>query len=249
MFRAAKTETGEILFTGDKLTGGMFVIGHRGARAVEPENTLRAIRAGMKCAGYVEVDVRLSRDRVPVILHDAGLERTTNGAGHVGDFGLSDLRKLDAGKGERIPTLEEVCREVRGRCGLVVELKEPGSEEEVSAVLRNSGLEDIWVVSFHPACIRAMDVLSPGVRSGFIFSQTTPGPVLTARELGCQAILPKFVLVTTGLVRTSHASGLKVITWTLNSPSDFMKAREFGVDGFATDDPCRAKDYLMKNPR
>ena len=78
----------------------MFIIGHRGARAVEPENTLRAIRAGMRCARYVEVDVRLTRDRVPVILHDAGLERTTEGRGPVGDLGFTDVRRLDAGKGE-----------------------------------------------------------------------------------------------------------------------------------------------------
>lgn len=224
----------------------MFIIGHRGARAVEPENTLRAIRAGMRCAGYIEVDIRLTRDRVPVILHDAGLERTTNGAGSVGDLSFADVRQLDAGKGERIPTLEEVCREIRGRCGLFVELKEPGSEKDVSAVLRDSGPDDLWIVSFHPACIRAMNALFPEVRSGFIFSQTNPDPVSTATGLGCQAILPKFVLVTRDLVRISHASGLMVVPWTLNSPVDFMKAGELGVDGFATDDPCLARDYLLR---
>jgi glycerophosphoryl diester phosphodiesterase len=235
-------------FTGDKLRRGMFIIGHRGARAVEPENTLRAIRAGMRCARFVEVDVRLTHDRVPVILHDAGLERTTtNGRGPVGEFCLADLKKLDAGKGERIPTLAEVCREVKGRCGLFVELKEPGSEEEVSAVLRDSGPVDLWVVSFHPECIRAMQALCPGLRTGYIFSQTTPDPQSTASDLGCQAILPKFVLVSTDLVRRSHASGQKVIPWTLNSPDDFRKAKELGVDGFATDDPCRARAYIREN--
>lgn len=226
----------------------MFIIGHRGARAVEPENTLRAIRAGMKCARYVEVDVRLSRDRVPVILHDAGLERTTNGTGPVGDRDLADLKELDAGRGERIPTLEEVCREVRGRCGLVVEMKEPGSEKEVGAVLRGADLPDLWLVSFHAGCIRAMSALLPDLVSGYIFSQTTPDPLSTATGLGCQVVLPKFSLVTPGLVRTSHASGLQVIAWTLNSPGDYMKAGELGVDGFATDDPCRARDYLSEYP-
>jgi glycerophosphoryl diester phosphodiesterase len=226
----------------------MFIIGHRGARAVEPENTLRAIRAGMKCARYVEVDVRLTRDRVPVILHDAVLERTTDGKGFVGDLSLREARRLDAGKGEKIPTLEEVCGEIRGRCGLFLELKEPGSEKEVSAVLRDSGPEDLWVVSFHAGCIRAMTALCPRIRSGLIFSRTAQDNVILAADLGCQAILPKFVLVTAGLVRTSHASGLKVIPWTLNSPADLRKAGELGVDGFATDDPCRARDYLLGNP-
>jgi glycerophosphoryl diester phosphodiesterase len=199
----------------------------------------------MKCARYVEVDVRLTCDRVPVILHDAGLDRTTNGRGPVGDLSFSDARHLDAGKGEKIPTLEEVCREVRGRCGLFVELKEPGSETEVSAVLRDFGPDDLWVVSFHPGCIRAMKALCPRVRSGYISSRTTPDPVSTAADLGCQAVLLKFALVTADLVKTSHAFGQKVLPWTLNSAVDFMKARDLGVDGFATDDPCRARDYLL----
>jgi glycerophosphoryl diester phosphodiesterase len=230
-------------FTDNELTGGMFIIGHRGARAVEPENTLRAVRAGMRCADYVEVDVRLTRDRVPVILHDSGLERTTNGKGSVGDLDLEELKGLDAGEGERIPTLAEVCRGVRGRCGLFVELKEPGSEDEVSAVIRDSGLPDLWIVSFHPECIRVMKELCPRVRAGYIYSRTDQDSVSLAADLGCQAILPKFALVTPGLVGRGHASGLLVVTWTLNSAADFMKAGELGVDGFATDDPCRARDF------
>jgi glycerophosphoryl diester phosphodiesterase len=236
---------GDTYYSDHSSQGSMFIVGHRGARAVEPENTFRAIRTATRCARYVEVDVRLSRDRVPVILHDPDLERTTNGTGPVGNHDLSDLRRLDAGKGERVPTLEEVCREVRGRCGLVVEMKEPGSEKEVSAVLRDADLPDLLLVSFHAACIRAMHSLLPGVVSGLIFSQTTPDPLSTAAGLGCRAVLPKFSLVTPGLVRASRASGLQVIAWTLNSPGEFRKAGELGIDGFATDDPCRARDFFL----
>ncbi|HQM56162.1 MAG TPA: glycerophosphodiester phosphodiesterase family protein, partial [Methanoregulaceae archaeon] len=94
----------------------MFIIGHRGARAVEPENTLRAMKTGMTCADYIEVDVRLSCEGIPVIMHDPMLDRTTNGTGSVNAHTLEELKSLDAGKGESIPTLEEVCRLVSGRC-------------------------------------------------------------------------------------------------------------------------------------
>ena len=77
----------------------MWIIGHRGARAIAPENTLKAIRAGMVCADYVEVDVRLSRDGIPVIIHDARLDRTTSGTGQVNDLELKELKELDAGDG------------------------------------------------------------------------------------------------------------------------------------------------------
>jgi glycerophosphoryl diester phosphodiesterase len=86
----------------------MLIIGHRGAKAIEPENTLRALAKGMECADFVEIDVRMSRDNELVVIHDRTLERTTNGKGQVNDFTLEQLKELDAGKGEKIPTLKEV---------------------------------------------------------------------------------------------------------------------------------------------
>jgi glycerophosphoryl diester phosphodiesterase len=226
----------------------MFIIGHRGVRAVEPENTLRAVRAGMKCADYVEVDARLSRDRVPVIMHDALLDKTTERTGPVGDLNLADLKMLDAGKGEQIPTLEEVCREVQGRCGLFVELKELGSEEIITGILKDFEPEKLWIVSFHAESIRAVKELCPDIKTGFIFSQAALNPVAGAVDLGVHAILPKFRIVTIDLVRKSHNSGIKVISWTLNTRDEFLKGKEYGIDGFATDDPCVARDYSQKNP-
>ncbi|MDD1713112.1 MAG: glycerophosphodiester phosphodiesterase, partial [Methanoregulaceae archaeon] len=107
----------------------MQVIGHRGARSVEPENTLRAVREGMRCADTVEVDIRQTRDGVLVIMHDATLDRTTNGHGLIRTCTLAALQRLDAGKGEKIPTFSEVLDLVGGRCGLFAEIKEPGTED------------------------------------------------------------------------------------------------------------------------
>ncbi len=121
----------------------MIVIGHRGARAVEPENTLRAIRTGMACSDYVEVDIRLSRDREPIVIHDPTLDRTTNGSGPVSGLALREIRKLDAGGGEQVPTLAEVCDEIHDRCGLFAEIKEQGSEEIVSRTLLERGPGDL----------------------------------------------------------------------------------------------------------
>lgn len=129
----------------------MDIIGHRGAAAAAPENTLSAIRTGMECADYVEVDVRLSRDHVPVIMHDPTVDRTTNGSGRVGEFTAADLHLLDAGQGEQIPTLEEVCLLVGKKTGLCVEIKEPGSELEVCEVLdRVAGGPSSWYRSTVP---------------------------------------------------------------------------------------------------
>jgi glycerophosphoryl diester phosphodiesterase len=228
--------------------GVMLVIGHRGGRAVAPENTLKAIRIGITCSDYVEVDIRLSRDSIPIVMHDAIVDRTTNGRGPIRELNLSELKLLDAGEGEEIPTLEEVCRAVRGRCGLFAEIKEPGSEEIVCQTLRESGLDDLYIVSFHAESLMEVKRLLPLTKTGWIFSKETPPPA-AVRNLGADAVLPKFAIISPGLVRSYHQSGITVFTWTLNTPDEFRTAGRCGIDGVATDDPCRARDFIKKEER
>jgi glycerophosphoryl diester phosphodiesterase len=223
----------------------MFIIGHRGARGVEPENTLLAVRTGMACADYVEVDVRLTRDRIPVIMHDLLLDRTTNGAGPVNEYTLEKLKAFDAGKGEKIPTLEEVCSIVKGHCGLVVEIKEPGSESEICSVLRGNPPENLFIVSFHPESILLVKDLLSGVKTGIIYSRALADLPGDAKELGADAILLKFALLTGKLVMACHKKSLLIISWTLDTPEEFRIAHDLGIDGLATDDPCRARHYFM----
>jgi glycerophosphoryl diester phosphodiesterase len=224
----------------------MFVIGHRGARAAEPENTLRAIREGMKCADYVEIDTRLSKDRVPVIIHDATLDRTADGTGPVGSYTVRELRKFDAGKGEKIPTLEEVCLLVTGRCGLFCEIKEQGSEEEVCNVLSHTGPNNLYIVSFHHPSIRAARSLLPSARTGLIISSTVDNLPELAVNLGVQAVLLRWNLVNLDLVLACHDRNLEVISWTLDTPDEFGEAADLGIDGLASDNPCAARRFFRE---
>ena len=221
----------------------MFIIGHRGARAVAPENTLRAISRGMGCADAVEVDVRLSRDGVPVIMHDETVDRTTNGSGPVHGYTLEELKQLGAGAGELVPKLEEVCSLVKEKCGLVVEIKEPGSEAPICAILQENLPRDLVIVSFHPECIIAVKALLPGVRTGIISSHHALDLPALAGNIGAEVVLPKFDLVIPDLVRECRERGLLVIAWTLNTEDAFRRAQVLGIDGFATDDPCAAAHY------
>ena len=223
----------------------MFIIGHRGARGVEPENTLLAVQTGMACADYVEVDARLSRDRIPVIMHDLLLDRTTNGKGPVNEYTVEELRTFDAGKGEQIPTLEEVCSLVKGHCGLVVEIKEPASESLICSVLGQNPPENLFIVSFHPESILTVKDLFSGVKTGIIYSRILADLPGDAKELGADAILLKFALLTGELVSACRKKNLLIISWTLNAPEEFRIAHDLGIDGLATDDPCRARHYFM----
>ena len=110
----------------------MEVIAHRGASYFEPENTLRSFRRAVEMgADRVEVDVRLSKDNKLVVIHDPRVDRTTNGTGRVKDMTLQELKSLDAGKGEKIPTLQEVIDALKDT-KLVIEMKIPGIEEKLS---------------------------------------------------------------------------------------------------------------------
>jgi glycerophosphoryl diester phosphodiesterase len=223
----------------------MLIIGHRGARALEPENTLRALRRGMACADLVEVDVRLTKDGIPVAIHDATVDRTTDGTGPVKGYTIEDLKRLDAGEGETIPTLREVLDLVYGQAGLVAEIKEPGTEAVIVSALMDRMPERLFLVSFHPGSVAMAKKLLPGVPAGLIYSQETADPVDLARSVQADLILPRWDLLSREAVERAHNAGLLVVPWTLNTEDDIEAATRLGVDGIASDDPCAARRYLQ----
>lgn len=222
----------------------MLIIGHRGARSLGPENTLLALRSGMACADLVEVDVRLTKDGIVVAIHDAAVDRTTDGTGPVKGFTIEELKRLDAGGGETIPTLLEVLDLVRGQTGLVVELKEPGTEAIAVSVIMDNMPERLFLVSFHPESVSMAKKLLPGAQAGLIYSQEIADPVGLARSVQADLILPRWDRVSRELVDQAHNAGLLVVPWLLNTPEDIEEAVRIGVDGFSSDDPCAARRYL-----
>jgi glycerophosphoryl diester phosphodiesterase len=224
----------------------LLLIGHRGACALEPENTLRSIARGIECcADMIEVDVRACGDGELVIIHDETLDRTTNGSGRVRGLTLEELRRLDAGKGEKIPTLREAL-ELIGRAGVrpVIEIKEEGIEERILDEVNRAGLtKSAFFVSFSPKSVRRIGELLPAGERGIIFARPIPDPVQLALELGAQ-LLPRWDLVTTKLLNSAREKGIKVFAWVLNSEADFRRAIDMALDGFATDDPCFARRII-----
>jgi len=208
-----------------------------------PENTLKAIRKGMRCAEFIEVDVRLTLDRIAVIMHDPGVGRTTDGAGLVRDMTYEELHHLNAGDGEHIPSLADVCRLVKGQCGLFVEVKEPGTEMEICAVLDRESISPVWVVSFHSSVLETVSELLPGTMTGLIFSRPISSVVEVARRKNINAILPRFDIIEPELVTSAHSLNITVVPWTLNDTVEWERASGIGVDGFATDRPCSVKKW------
>jgi len=162
----------------------------------------------------------------------------------VNHFTLEQLKELDAGKGEKIPTLKEVLDLVRGK-GLIIEIKEAGREENICAVIKERGFENIMLVSFSPQAIKNVKEMLPNLKTGLIFSIAFTNPARLALGIKANALLPKSELASRELVEEAHRHNLMVFPWTLNTEQEIKRAKDIGVDGFASDDPCFARGLLV----
>ena len=213
-------------------------IGHRGARAYEPENTLssfqRAIELGVDA---VELDVRKTRDNELVVIHNADVNKTTDGIGSVNELTLEEIKKFVTEKGEKIPTLAEVLDSVGKRVKVLVELKEPGIEEQVLGLVREKGLTgNVILISFHEDALRKVRELNGEVATGLIYVRHK-NPIQAALDLKAEYLLPLYRFTHSANVKKAHEKGLKVIVWTINKKEEAAEYRKKGVDGIATDRP------------
>lgn len=217
----------------------MFVkIAHRGASAYEPENTIRSFERAIEMkADMVEFDVRQSLDGRLVVIHDAKVDRTTGGRGMVSEKTLSELKGLDAGKGERIPTFEEALDACSGRTRLVIELKQNGIEERIIREINARGLrDDVFIVSFNASRLRLVKALDPGVRTGLILF-ASGNPIALAERCGADAVAPFRWFITKGFVEKAKSRGLYTFTWTVDDERKAIALRDMGVTGIVTNRP------------
>jgi glycerophosphoryl diester phosphodiesterase len=229
------------------------VIGHRGAAASAPENTLAGFRLAkaMGCA-WVEFDVRLTADSALVICHDDRLERTTNGRGRVLKLPLVAIRELDAGRwfgerfaGELVPTLDELlalCRELR--LGANVEIKaERGQARATAAAVttcfeRLSGsLPPILVSSFIPEAVGEMAERAPSFARGMLFRKVPRNWRKIAERLDCATINADQLYLSEPIVRDIRAAEYPLLSYTVNDPARARQLFGWGVTSVFSDAP------------
>lgn len=221
---------------------GTLILGHRGASGEAPENTLRAFAlAAAQGADGIELDVQPTADGVLVIMHDETVDRTTNGAGRVAELSYAALAALDAGGGERVPTLAEALQLARGRLLVDIEIKDPGIEPEVAALVDQLGMTDRVVISsFLPASLAAMRAVAPALPRWLLSVDWSPAVLATALALGAAGVAPRYPAIDAMLVETAHRHGLAVIAWTVNQLGDLRRLLDLGLDAVITDYPARA---------
>jgi glycerophosphoryl diester phosphodiesterase len=235
------------------------IVAHRGFAAAHPENTLLAFRAALATgADALECDVRLSADGVPVVIHDATLDRTTDGTGPVARRSWRELARLDAGAwfstaagGETIPRLSDLLALVRTAgttVRLFVEVKDgegerPGITAAVVAAIRATGMcERAALGSFRTDVLAAAAALAPDVERHQIVGgppatwPVTPVPVraVNADARHCDA----------ATLARLHGRGLAVHVWTVNEPDGVTRFAAWGAEGIITDDPAMARAAL-----
>lgn len=213
-------------------------VAHRGWSGGAPENTLAAFKLAMTepAVQWIELDVHLSKDEVPVVIHDANLNRTTNAKGKVRDLTARELGCLDAGSwfhrvyaGEPVPTLAQVLEITAGRCRLNIEMKEGTPDPDlfatrVASLLRAYGRErNSIITSFDPKYLTAVKRHAPEISTGLIIDKRPSSLIATLKSLEADVLSIGFGHVGPSLLNETEAAGIRVMAWTPNHPRDLAR--------------------------
>jgi glycerophosphoryl diester phosphodiesterase len=221
-------------------------IGHRGAKGYEPENTLASFRKAIQLGvDAIELDVHALNDGTLVVIHDKKVNRTTNGKGYVSKKTLQELKNLNAGKGEQIPTLQEVldCAERKVQVNIELKGKDTAlpASQIIKSYVKNKGWKysDFLVSSVNYNELRTFREFLPQVRLGLVILGIFIHPDRYVNELHAYSVHPYVKFVRRSLVEKLHKKGLKVFVYTVNSTKDIEKMKSLGVDGIFSDYPER----------
>ena len=216
-------------------------IGHRGAAGHAPENTLAAVRKGIELGvDFVEIDVRRTADNVPVVLHDATVNRTTNGRGRVEALSLRELKALDAGNGEPVPTVEDVLRLAAGRAGVMLELKVAGvAHLTIRAVHKSQFQDPLIYASFLHEELTEVRAVEPKAALMVLFERLPRSPVTYAMRYHPAYVGLRHDRLSRPFVDACHQEGIRVCIYTANTPGDIGRALSLGVDGVISNFPDR----------
>jgi glycerophosphoryl diester phosphodiesterase len=234
------------------------VIAHRGASGYEPENTLRAfdlaIRQG---AQMIELDLHRSADGQVVVIHDETLDHTTDLSGRVDQMTLAEIKRADAGRGERVPTLDETLDLTMGRVRLYLEVKDPRAADETLRIVRARRCqEEVMVASFDIELMRRLGEEARDVELGVILGNATINPIVRWREafpwialrrVNYQVLCMQVELCFGYLARKVKAGGKKLYVWTADEDAQFERMISLGVDGIVTNVPDRLVAHLKRS--
>jgi glycerophosphoryl diester phosphodiesterase len=234
------------------------IIGHRGASAVAPENTVAAFREAIAVgADGIEFDVRLTRDGVPVVIHDSSLRRTAGMNRRVADLSWQQISKVDVGSwfrpgsltNETVPGLRELFDLFQSNnASLYLEMKcdspaeyRPLAEACCRLINEYSFKERVIVECFELPALKVLKEIDSDIKTAALFDRvlTDQSVVTRATEIGAMAVALHHRLARRALVERSKEAGFHVAVWTVDDPAWVQRARAIGIDALITNDPAR----------
>lgn len=220
----------------------MLKIGHRGAKGLAPENTLSSFQKAIdfKC-DMIELDVRLTKDKRLIVIHDEKVNRTTNGRGLVEKKTLKQIKKLSIKKTEEVPTLKEVLNLVKKRVKINIELKGENTAKPLARLIKKSKwpMNSFMVSSFNWPELKKFRKLCPKIKTLILAENKKKDFLKEAREMKVYALNLPLKMLTKEKVKEYQKEGFKIFVWTINKKSDMKKLKLWKVDGITSDYPDR----------
>jgi len=215
------------------------IVGHRGASGYAPENTILSFQKAIDIGcDRAELDVRLSKDNEIIVIHDAEVDRISNGHGLISEMNLAEIKELNCPENQKIPTLQEVINLCKDKIDLCIELKAEGTPKAVNdIILKNQLLSSVIVISFDINLIREIKKLNPDIKVGFLFDEYNKEIWDFANLIPLEYICPKHSIADKEMIEKAHSQGLKIYTWTVNDKKIYNYLIDLGVDEMATDLP------------
>lgn len=220
----------------------MSTFGHRGAKGERPENTLLGINWALQNGvGAIEIDLHLSKDGIPVVIHDPTVDRTTNGKGKILDMTYAEISKLDAGNGEKVPTFYEVIEIIKKNdVTFFVEIKSGGLEKIViEEILKHKLEKRTYVISFHHRLLKFIKEKAPQIKTAPLILGLPVNPVQMIKETKADGISICALTVDKDVIKECKEAGFMVAVWVANSKEEYHYFNSMGADFIGTDFPAK----------
>ncbi|MCC2250620.1 glycerophosphodiester phosphodiesterase [Virgibacillus sp. AGTR] len=224
-------------------------IGHRGYPAKYPENTLSSFQAAIELGfTHIELDVHLSKDGIPVVMHDYKIDRMTNGSGEIRNYTLSELQQFTVGDSEKIPTLEDVLRLAKNQIIVSIEMKNTKlydylEKEVFEAIQKVDMIDQVYVISFDHKSLAKLRQLSSEIKIGPLVNKLKRSHFRLIEKLDASYIAVKHDGLKEKYVNRCDGLGIQVVAWTVNSVEQMQRFKKYPSVLVTTDELEKYKAY------